>query len=70
MQRPEVNDQNIARIENELEYALDAYEGTDRDIIDRIVSEVLDTAEREGHLNEAERTVAYDFLKQNYGYNF
>ncbi len=65
-----VNQENINRIEEELDYALgDCYDAP-MHIIVQIVLGVLDSAEREKRLNVKERKVACDYITKCYGYNF
>lgn len=65
-----VNQENIDRIEEELDYALgDCYDAP-MHIIVKIVLGVLDSAEREKRLNVKERKVACDYITKCYGYNF
>lgn len=65
-----VNQENVDRIEEELDYALgDCYDAPMR-IIVKIVLSVLDTAEREKRLNAKERKLACNYITKCYGYNF
>lgn len=65
-----VNQDNIDRIEGELDYALgDCYDAP-LHIIVKIVLGVLDAAEKEKRLNVKERKVACDYITKCYGYNF
>mgnify|MGYP006993793321 FL=1 len=65
-----VNQENIDRIEEELDYALgDCYDAP-MHIIVKIVLNVLDTAEREKRLNVKERRIACNYITKHYGYSF
>lgn len=65
-----VNQDNIDRIEGELDYALGDYYDAPLHIIVKIVLGVLDAAEKEKRLNVKERKVACDYIAKCYGYNF
>lgn len=70
MENLTVNQENIDRIEEELDYALgDCYDAP-MHIIVKIVLGVLDTAEKEKRLNVKERRIACNYITECYGYNF
>lgn len=65
-----VNQENIDRIKEELDYALgDCYDAP-MYLIVKIVLNVLDTAQKEKRLNGKERRIACDYITKYYGYNF
>ncbi len=65
-----INQDNIDRIEEELDYALgDCYDAP-MYVIVKIVLNVLNIAEKEKRLNVKERKLACDYLTKCYGYNF
>lgn len=65
-----INQENIDRIEMELDDALcDCYDAP-MYIIVKVVLGVLDNAEKEKRLNAKERKLACDYLTRYYGYNF
>ncbi len=70
MSNKEVNQEHIEAIEEALDYALDSCVCASKASIADTILGVLDKARREGRLNSAERRVACEHIKINYGYDF
>ena len=65
-----INQSNIDLIKWELDKALSDVEGAPFYLIVEAVMSTLDSAERDGRLNSAERRVAWNYIRSNYGYDF
>lgn len=70
MEKSTVNQDNIYRVEEELDYAICECYDAPIYIIAKIVFGILDTAEKEKRLNAKERKIACDYISKCYGYNF
>ena len=66
----QANDENVEAIKEDIDWAMGDCYGAPSEIIIPMLINVLDTAEKEGRLNVAERKIACEYITEVYGYDF
>ena len=66
----QANEENVEAIKGDIDCAMEDCYGAPSYIVVPMLMNVLDTAEKEGRLNVAERRAACDYITEFYGYDF
>ena len=65
-----VREEYLEILKERIDYALSDCQGAPNEIVIPMLLNVLDTAQKEFHLNGLERMAACKYITEMYGYNF